>query len=252
MMLVKIGGSVVENLRNILYDLPEEILIIVHGGAKEVTKIAEMMGIKQRFVISPTGYKSRYTDEETIRVFQMVIAGKINKDIVRILEGFGRRAVGLCGLDDEMIRARRKKKLVVIENNRKMLIDGGYTGKITSIKKDIIEMLLKKSIIPVVASLAAGEDHEPLNINGDALAIRMANIFSCDHIVFLTDTDGVLDESNRAVERISFSRLNKLKVGFGMKRKLFEITNATAKKIVIANGLVKRPFTDMRGTIIEK
>ena len=251
MMLVKIGGSVVENLWNILHDLPEENLIIVHGGAREVTRIAEMMKIKQRFVVSQSGYRSRYTDEKTIEIFQMVIAGKINKDIVRMLGGFGRRAVGVCGLDDEMIRARRKRKLMIMENNRKMLIDGGYTGKIISIKKDFIEMLLKKNIIPVIASLAAGEEHEPLNINGDALAIKMATVFSCDPIIFLTNTDGVLDEDNRTVERINLSELGMLKVGLGMKRKLFEITNTTAKKIVIANGLVKKPFSDMRGTVIE-
>ena len=251
MMLVKIGGSVVENLRNILYDLPKENLIIVHGGAKEVTRVAEAMGIEQRFVVSPSGYRSRYTDEKTIEVFQMVMAGKINKDIVRILDGFGRRAIGLCGIDDGMIRAVRKRKLLIIENNRKKLVEGGYTGKIIDIKKDLIEMLLERNIIPVVASLAIGEDHEPLNINGDALAIKMATVFSCDSIIFLTDTDGVLDKNNRMMRRIKFSELNKLKVGFGMRRKIFEITSTTAKKIVIANGLVKKPFSDIRGTVIE-
>mgnify|MGYP001078565405 FL=1 len=102
--VIKIGGSVLENLENLLTDIPDRDVIIVHGGGKEVTRVAERMGKEQRFIVSPDGYRSRYTDQETIQIYQMVIAGRINKDIVRILTRLRRRSIGICGLDSGFSR----------------------------------------------------------------------------------------------------------------------------------------------------
>jgi len=251
MILIKIGGSVLENIENIVKDMPKEDICIVHGGAKIVTEIAEKMGIKQRFIVSPSGIRSRYTDRDTIDVFQMVIAGKINKDIVRMLLKHGRKAIGLCGIDNSIIIAERKKHLIVVEEGRKRLIEGGYTGRIKKIDIEFIENLVSRKIVPVIASLAISEKFEPLNINADALAVRIAsNIDSCNKIIFLTDVDGVLDENGNTIPRILLSEISEINVGYGMRRKLFEISRSNVEKIFIINGLYEKPFSKMVGTVI--
>lgn len=251
MILIKIGGSVLENIENIVKDMPREDICIVHGGAKIVTEIAEKMGIKQRFIVSPSGIRSRYTDRDTIDVFQMVIAGKINKDIVRMLLKHGRKAIGLCGIDNSIIIAERKKHLIVVEEGRKRLIEGGYTGRIKKIDIEFIENLVSRKIVPVIASLAISEKFEPLNINADALAVRIAsNIDSCNKIIFLTDVDGVLDENGNTIPRMLLSEISEINVGYGMRRKLFEISRSNVEKIFIINGLYGKPFSKMVGTVI--
>ena len=250
MYVIKIGGSVYENIENIVKDLPNDEICIVHGGAKIVTSIAEKMGIKQKFVVSPSGIRSRYTDWDTMMVFQMVIAGRINKDIVRMLIKYGRKAIGLCGIDNSIIIGERKKKLIVVENGRKRLIEGGYTGKIKKINIDFIRKLSSMGIIPVIGSVALSEEYEPLNINADTLAVILASLLKSPGVIFLTDVDGVLDKNGKTIPEIRLSRLNSLEVGYGMKRKLFEISRFHIPKSYIYNGLRTKPLSDPVGTVI--
>ncbi|MGH9923660.1 MAG: [LysW]-aminoadipate/[LysW]-glutamate kinase, partial [Nitrososphaerales archaeon] len=138
MIVIKIGGSVVDGLhQSTMPDLKQvtsqDKVILVHGGGKEVTSIAEKLGKEQRFVVSPGGIRSRYTDKETAEIYTMVMSGKINKEIVLMLQKNGINAIGLSGVDGGIIKAERKKKLIIVdERGRKIAIDGGYTGKITT------------------------------------------------------------------------------------------------------------------------
>src|SRR5208283_85341 len=131
-----LSESTLNDLAKITHQTPT---VLVHGGGDTVTSIAEKLGVHQRFVTSPEGFRSRYTDSETIQVFTMVMAGKINKEIVRHLQSRKIPAVGLCGLDGALIRAERKQKLIVKdERGRRLIIDGGYTGKITHIDDSLL------------------------------------------------------------------------------------------------------------------
>ena len=108
-------------------------MVIVHGGGKEVTNTAIKLGKEQKFIVSPSGVKSRYTDKETILIYTMVMSGKINKSIVGMLLRQGIKAVGITGIDGGTLKALRKKKLLIInEYGRKVMIEGGYTGKISA------------------------------------------------------------------------------------------------------------------------
>ena len=119
--IVKIGGSLhSQGLNENLFEdiknfLKEESLVLVHGGGNTVTEIAENLGKKQEFIVSPSGVKSRYTDKETASIFMMVMCGKINKEIVISLQKLGINAVGLSGIDSNLLNAKRKKKLLIIE-----------------------------------------------------------------------------------------------------------------------------------------
>ena len=150
MITIKIGGSVVDNLHpttisDIKTIVEKEGVILVHGGGKEVTKVTEQLGKEPKFVVSPSGIKSRYTDKETSEIFTMVMSGRINKTIVKMLQKNGINAVGLSGMDGKVIQANRKKKLIIMnEKGRKQVIDGGYTGKISDVNADLITTVLEK------------------------------------------------------------------------------------------------------------
>ena len=156
LIVVKAGGKVLEE------GLPQEIaldikqvasanrFIFVHGGGIEVTEITTKLGKPQRFIVSPEGYRSRYTDRETAEIYTMVMAGKLNKQAVVALLKNGVSAVGLSGLDGLLLRAKRKKRLVIVdERGRKMVIDGGYTGTITDVNVSLLNLLMDNGYVPV-------------------------------------------------------------------------------------------------------
>jgi len=163
MITIKIGGSVVENLHpTTISDIKkisqQEGVIIVHGGGKEVTNVSKSLGKESKFIVSPGGIKSRFTDQETVEIFTMVMSGKINKAIVRMLQKNGINAVGLSGIDGKIIQADRKKKLIVMnEKGRKMVIDGGYTGKIRDVNASLIKSILDQGYTPVISPVALSE-----------------------------------------------------------------------------------------------
>ena len=119
MIVVKIGGSIVDGLHlTALQDIKniskKDKLVLVHGGGKEVTNIATKLGKEQRFIISPSGVKSRYTDKETAEIYTMVMSGRINKAIVGMLLRQGIKAAGFTGIDGGLLKAQRKKKLLIV------------------------------------------------------------------------------------------------------------------------------------------
>jgi [amino group carrier protein]-L-2-aminoadipate 6-kinase len=167
--------------------------VIVHGGGDTVTRVAEQLNLPQKFVVSPEGFKSRLTDKETIEVYTMVMAGKINKKIVRDLQRIGIAAVGLSGLDAGTIQASRKTRIVAKDSNgRRRVVEGGYTGSITSIKEHLIQTILAERYLPVVAPIALGTEYEPLNVDGDRAAAQIAGALRANLLVLLTDVEHVL------------------------------------------------------------
>ncbi|MEM2376843.1 MAG: [LysW]-aminoadipate/[LysW]-glutamate kinase, partial [Sulfolobales archaeon] len=136
MYVVKVGGKVLDsNLVNVVASISrvasQNPLVVVHGGGNVVTKFCERLGVEPKFVTSPEGIRSRYTDKDELEVYVMVMAGKLNKEIVSGLVVRGVKAVGLTGADGPALLAERKKRIIIIdERGRKRVIDGGYTGKV--------------------------------------------------------------------------------------------------------------------------
>src|SRR4030043_2008270 len=171
LIVVKMGGSILKEgaSSTLVADLKalvaEHKLVLVHGGGAEVTETAAKLGKQQQFIVSPEGFRSRYTDRETIEIYTMVMAGKINKQIVLALQSQGIPAVGLSGLDGALLKAERKKKLVAVdERGRKKVIDGGYTGKITEVNAGLLQFLLEKGYVPVVTPIAV-RDRKSTRLN---------------------------------------------------------------------------------------
>ena len=253
MITIKIGGSVVDNLHPSTIDdikkvVEQEGVILVHGGGKEVTKVTEQLGKEPKFVVSPSGIKSRYTDKETSEIFTMVMSGRINKAIVQMLQKNGINAIGLSGMDGKTIEANRKKKLMIMnEKGRKQVIDGGYTGKISNVNSDLIKTIMDKGYTPVISPIAISEESEFLNVDGDRAAANVAGHVKADKVLFITNVDGLLME-DKLVEKLSLEEAKEImpKIGFGMEKKILAATEALemgVREALIANGQKENPIS---------
>jgi len=265
MIVLKIGGDIFKKGLNsklcsdIKKVLEHEKMVIVHGGGDEVTLIAEKLGKKQVFITSPGGRRSRYTDEETVEIYTMVMAGKINKAIVRWFLSHGVPAIGLSGIDAALLKANRKKHLVIIdERDRKRIIEGGFTGNITKVNTTILELLLKNGYVPVVSSIALGEENEFLNVDSDRAAGHIAGALKADRIIFLTDVQGIL-LGGEYVKKILMCDAEGLlpKIGPGMDKKVIASVGALkagVKEAIISSGFVEEPVTSalnhINGTVV--
>lgn len=252
--VVKVGGDIVKG------DVPAEFLadlkklvktdqvVLVHGGGDVVTEIATKLGKEQRFVVSPDGMKSRYTDRATVDIFTMVMCGMIAKKLVELLERGGVTAVSLSGLDGGVLRATRKKRLLIVDDRgRKVAIEGGYTGKMQSAGGPVVDALLEKGVVPVVSPVAMGEESEPLNVDSDRAAAFMAMGLRADSVLFLTDVKGFLMEGS-VVERLTPEGARALlpQTGFGMQKKVLagvEAIEAGVREAIIASGFGPEPLT---------
>lgn len=253
MIVIKIGGSVVDGLHeSTIPDLKDVIshakVIVVHGGGKEVTSIAEKLGKEQKFIVSPGGIRSRYTDRETAKIYTMVMSGKINKEIVMMLQKQGINAVGLAGIDGGIIRAERKKKLIIVdERGRKVAIDGGYTGKINSVNASLLNTITTGGYVPIVSPVALSEKFDLLNVDGDRAAAYVAGGLKADSVIFLTDVNGLLI-NDKLVTHMSVSEAKKMlpKIGFGMEKKVLACTEAVSmgvKEAIISSGKIDNPIS---------
>jgi len=253
MITIKIGGSVVDDLHpSTILDIKKlvesEGVVLVHGGGKEVTKVCEQLGKEIRFVTSPSGIKSRYTDKETVEIFTMVMAGRINKTIVQMLQKNGINAIGLSGVDAKIIQAERKKKLIIInEKGRKQAIDGGYTGKIREINSSLIKNLLEQGLTPVISPIAISEESEFLNVDGDRAAAYVAGKIGSDKVLFITDVDGLLMD-DKLVTKLTLAEAKEIrpKIGPGMEKKILasaEALDMGVKEALIANGQKENPIS---------
>jgi [amino group carrier protein]-L-2-aminoadipate 6-kinase len=253
-LIIKLGDRVMESalseqsLKDLRAVASKTSIVLVHGGGGTVTRVAENLGIQQKFVVSPEGFRSRYTDEETVQVYTMVMAGKINKNIVRRLQQAGIPAVGLSGLDGGLIRAQRKQRLVVAgENGRKRVIDGGYTGRITGVNAALLESLIESGYVPVIAPIAMSEAFEPLNVDGDRTAAYVAGALRAEQLLLLTDVDG-LSYDGQLVSTMNAGQAKQLlpRIGPGMITKTYAALEAVSmgvKSVKIGKGTLENPFS---------
>ena len=266
LIVVKVGGSILEtvpdgivsDIKNVLSD---HQLVLVHGGGKGVTAVASKLGKEQKFVFSPTGFRSRYTDKETMEIFTMVMAGKINKKIVSALMKQKIPVVGLSGLDGFLVQAKRKKRLIIVdERGRKRVIDGGYTGKVNQINVSLLQLLLENGFVPLVSPIAVSEEFEPLNVDADRTAANIAGALKADKLVLLTDVEGLKLDGKVVPELSAGDVEGKLKkIGGGMITKVYAAQEALKQgvgEVVICSGVRENPISSALkhegGTVISR
>ena len=159
--------------------------IVVHGGGPEITSVLNKFGKKTEFISG-----LRVTDEETVSIAEMVLVGKINTEIVNLLNRQGSKAVGLSGKDADLIRAK-KHFAEVHENGRVSKVDIGFVGEVEHINTDILNTLIDSGYIPVIAPIGVGKNGESYNINADYVAGEVAGALGAEKLIMLTDVEGI-------------------------------------------------------------
>ena len=238
-IVVKYGGNAMinEELKEavmgdiVLLSLIGIKVVLVHGGGPEITEMLQKVGKESKFVNG-----LRVTDKETVEIVQMVLAGKINKNLVNLLQSKGGKAIGLCGIDGHMIKAEMKNK------------DLGYVGEITEVNVDPILDVLEKGYIPVVSTVGYDEEGNSYNINADTAAAKIAGQLKCESLISMTDIAGILrdkDDPSTLIPKIYVSEAPQLIaqgiISGGMIPKIeccIEAIRRGVKKVFVIDGRI--------------
>jgi acetylglutamate kinase len=173
--------------------------VVVHGGGPQIGEMLNRLGIKSEFAGG-----LRITDAATIEIVEMVLAGSINKQIVGFINGAGGKAVGLCGKDGNMVVARKAtRSMVDPDSNIEKIIDLGFVGEPEKIDTMVLEQILGRDLIPVLAPLATSKDGVTYNVNADTFAGAIAGALKAKRLLLLTDVPGVLDKSKNLIKQLS-------------------------------------------------
>lgn len=238
-VVVKYGGNAMINP-----DLKQQVMddivllwligvkvVLIHGGGPEITGMMDKLGKKPEFVDG-----LRVTDKETVDIVQMVLAGKVNKTLVTMLEKRGGNAIGLCGMDGKLIEARMKSEKL------------GYVGEVTKINIGPVADILEKDYIPVISTLGCDAEGNAYNINADTAAAHIAGALGAERFILMTDIAGILkdkDDPSTLIPEISLSEADKLfesgVISAGMIPKVqccVTAIKAGVKNVVIMDGRV--------------
>jgi acetylglutamate/LysW-gamma-L-alpha-aminoadipate kinase len=266
MLVVKIGGAAGNNMDTVCEDLAALVksgqqAVLVHGGSEETNAISEKLGHPPKFITSPSGFSSRYTDRETLEIFAMVTSGKINTLLVERLQKLGVNAFGLSGVDGRLMQAKRKEAVRAVENGRVRMLHDDHTGTIQSVDAQLLHMLLAAGLTPVVAPLAISPEGVALNVDADRAAAMIAGALKAESLVILTNVPGLMrrfpDEST-LIPKIERSKLEEaLKSAEGrMKKKVLGASEALGegvRQVIFADSRIPQPVTSAlagKGTVI--
>jgi len=266
-VVVKLGGTEGVDFSAICADAAELLkqgqkLVFVHGGSAEANLLGEAVGTPPKFITSPSGYTSRYTDRKTLEIFLMAVNGKVNTLLVEQLQRLGVNALGLSGLDGKLMQAIRKDSIQSIENGKRKIIRDDYTGKIEVVNDSLLHLLINNGYLPVIAPVAASLQGEALNVDADRAAAMVAAALKAETLILLTAVPGLMknfpDEST-LIRQIPQNQLTAaLEAAQGrMKKKVLgaeEALKGGVGKVIIADGRIENAISNAlagNGTVIQ-
>jgi acetylglutamate kinase len=213
--------------------------VVVHGGGPQIGAMLSRMGIESKFEGG-----LRVTDQKTVEIVEMVLAGSINKEIVALINAEGEWAIGLCGKDGNMVFAEKAhKKFKDPDSNIERVLDLGFVGEPVEVDRTLLDLLARSEMIPVIAPVAPGRDGHTYNINADTFAGAIAGALKASRLLFLTDVPGVLDKDKNLIKELSVSEARRLiadgTISGGMIPKVetcIEAIQRGVEGVVILNG----------------
>ena len=180
--------------------------VVVHGGGPQIGAMLAKLGIKSEFRAG-----LRVTDKATVEIVEMVLAGLINKQIVGFINNEGGRAIGLCGKDGRMVTATKATRTMVDPNSHEeVVLDLGFVGEPSKVDTTVLDQVLGRELIPVLAPVCQGADGETYNVNADTFAGAIAGALGAKRLLFLTDVPGVLDKNKQLIKELNIARLREL------------------------------------------
>lgn len=266
MMVVKVGGGKGIALDAVCQDVHSlvqsgERLILVHGASHETNELSTALGKPPRFVTSLSGLESRYTDRDTLDIFNMAYAGKMNKRYVERLQQLGVNAVGLCGADGRCMEGERKAAIKVIENGKRKVLRDDFTGRVERINTALLALLLDHGYTPVLCPPAISYAGEIINVDGDRAAAMLATAFHADTLVILSNVPGLLrdvaapDSLIHHIDKAHLSAYMSYAQG-RMKKKVMGALEALEQgvgRVVLGDARLDKPIQQAlqgRGTVI--
>ena len=179
--------------------------VVVHGGGPQIGAMLKKLGIKSEFAAG-----LRITDKATVEIVEMVLAGSINKQIVGFINAAGGRAIGLCGKDGNMVTATKVTRVLDHALNQEVDLDLGFVGDPSKVDTTVLDQVLGRELIPVLAPVCQGADGETYNVNADTFAGAIAGALKAKRLLFLTDVPGVLDKDKQLIKELSVSQIRAL------------------------------------------
>ena len=256
MYVCKVGGSAGIDLDAFCDDVARLThegtrMIVVHGGSDETNRVAEALGHPPRFITSPSGFTSRYTDKRTLEIFEMVYCGSANKGIVERLQACGVNAVGLSGIDGRIWEGRRKSGIRSVEDGRVRIVRDSYTGKVERVNRPFLESLLDAGMLPVLVPPAISVDGEAMNVDGDRAAAMTAASFGADALLLLSNVPGLLadfPDEDSLIARVEADRIEEAyeSAQGRMRIKLLAAQEALAAgvgRVVLGDARGERPIS---------
>jgi [amino group carrier protein]-L-2-aminoadipate 6-kinase len=266
--VIKVGGSAGINYDLVCDDIAALVkagqnIVLVHGGSHETNVISEKLGMPPRVLTSPQGFTSRYTDAETLDIFAMVYAGKMNTRIVERLQKRGVNAIGLSGLDGRLLEGPRKATVRAVENGRQVLVRDDYTGKVEKVNTGLLRLLLDAGYTPVISPPACSTEGEAINVDGDRAAAMIASAMDAKQLIILSNVPGLLrqfPDETTLIPHIKYGELEQaLSFAEGrMKKKVLGASEAIAggvEQVIFADARAGQPVRaamNGQGTVISR
>jgi acetylglutamate/LysW-gamma-L-alpha-aminoadipate kinase len=259
LLVVKIGGATDIDLMSTCQDVAELItqgygLVLVHGGSERANHLSTELGHPPRFLRSPSGYVSRYTDKQTRDIYVRAVS-ELNSEIVQMLRFWGVDAAGLVHREQCVLRGERKKALRAVMDGRVRVIRDDYSGQVNSVDGMRLRLMLEEGITPVVPPMALSEVDGFLNVDGDRAAAVIAGVLDAHQLILLSNVPGLMQEYPKESSLVSFVP----REGFDralvwaqgrMKRKVLSAREALEQgvtNVVLADGRLQLPLQQALG-----
>jgi acetylglutamate/LysW-gamma-L-alpha-aminoadipate kinase len=268
MIVIKVGGSAGIDYDAVCRDLAalherRESFVLLHGGSAETNRLSEQLGRPPVFVTSASGQESRFTDRQTLEIFQMVYCGKMNKAIVEKLQSLGVNAVGLSGIDGRLLEGIRKESVTVVQDGKKKVLRGDFTGRVDKVNTGLIRVLLEAGYVPVICPPAISYRGEAINVDGDRAAARVAQALPADRLVILSNVPGLLRDLSDEISLVPKIKRDELDSYLGyakgrMKKKMLAVREALdsgVQTVVLGDARIENPVLQAlegRGTVISR
>lgn len=262
MFVVKVGGREGNSFERTARDIARYgDFVLVHGGSTQLDSLMHQLGKEIRYIKSPSGHVSRHTDAEVMELLAMTLSGKLNVELVTLLQSLGVNAVGLSGVDGRLLEGRRKSALRHVEDGKVKIVHDDRSGVVEDVNVALLNLLLKSGYVPVVTLPIIDGSGLTLNVDADRVAASIAVALKADDLLLLTNVPGVMhhpDDPRTLISHITSDEIDAMleRASGGMKRKLIaarEALKGNVSRVVIGDSRRDHPVTDALaglGTVI--